>query len=125
MPSLGGWVRRRRYRRPLGSRAGLLPPSPLGTARESFPSSSSSLSNALCRTRWCHVQRLAMDLPVTMGMQEHTVGCPIAASMGSPDAVMVVPSRQSGDLLVADRAEPVLLLPQVQQLPSAFEVVCH
>ena len=37
-----------------GSRAGLLPPSPLRTARESFPSSSSSLANAPCGTRSCH-----------------------------------------------------------------------
>ena len=40
---------------PPGSRAGLLPLSPLRTARESFPSSSSSLANAPCGTRWCHV----------------------------------------------------------------------
>src|SRR5215813_9974498 len=33
---------------------------PLRTARESFPSSSSSLSNAPCGTRWCHIQRLAL-----------------------------------------------------------------
>src|SRR5712692_7841530 len=37
-----------------GSRAGLLPPSPLRTARESFPSSSSSLANAPCGARSCH-----------------------------------------------------------------------
>src|SRR2546430_682693 len=60
-----------------GSRAGLLPLSPLRTARESFPSSSSSLSNAPCRTRWCHIQRLAMDLPVAVGVQEDTVVCGI------------------------------------------------
>ena len=36
-----------------GSRGGLLPPSPLRTARASFPASSSSLSNALLRTRSC------------------------------------------------------------------------
>src|SRR6266542_2973036 len=36
------------------SQAGLLPPSPLGTDRESLPSISSSLSNALCRTRFHH-----------------------------------------------------------------------
>ncbi len=41
-----------------GSRAGLLPPSPLRTARESFPSSSSSLANAPCGTRSCHVQHM-------------------------------------------------------------------
>src|SRR5208337_1072195 len=31
------------------------PPPPLRTARESFPSCSSSLSNALCRTRLSHI----------------------------------------------------------------------
>src|SRR2546425_11296374 len=41
-----------------GSQAGLLPPSPLRTARESFPSSSSSLANAPCGTRSCHVQHV-------------------------------------------------------------------
>ena len=41
-----------------GSRAGLLPSSPLRTARESFPSSSSSLANAPCGTRSCHVQHV-------------------------------------------------------------------
>jgi hypothetical protein len=41
-----------------GSRAGLLPPSPLRTARESFPSSSSSLANAPCGTRSWHVQHV-------------------------------------------------------------------
>jgi catechol 2,3-dioxygenase-like lactoylglutathione lyase family enzyme len=34
-----------------GSRGGLLPPSPLRTARTSFPVSRSSLSNVLLRTR--------------------------------------------------------------------------
>ena len=36
----------------------MLPPSPLRTARESFPSSSSSLANAPCGTRSCHVQHV-------------------------------------------------------------------
>ena len=66
-----------------------------------------------------------MHLPVTVGVQEYTVGCRITAPMCPPDEVMVVPSRQSGELLVADRAETVLLFPQIQQLPSACEVVCH
>ena len=38
-----------------GSRAGLLPPSPLRTARASFPACRSSLANAPCGTRCCHV----------------------------------------------------------------------
>src|SRR4030095_3793790 len=45
------------------SQAGLLPPSPLGTDREGFPSISSSLSNAPFRTRFhclcrLHITRL-------------------------------------------------------------------
>src|SRR5882762_7590952 len=108
-----------------GSRAGLLPLSPLRTARESFPSSSSSLSNAPCGTRWCHIQRLAMDLPVAVGVQEDTVVCGIPAPMRPPDHMMVVPSRESGDLLVANRTETVLVFPQVQQLPATFEGVRH
>ena len=108
-----------------GSRAGLLPPSPLRTARESFPSSSSSLSNAPCRTRWCHGQHLAMDLSMALGMQEDTVLYGILAPMLPPDSVMVVPPCKSGDLLMTHGTETVLLFPQGQELPSPFEGVCH
>ena len=66
-----------------------------------------------------------MNLPVTVGMQEYPVVRRITATMGSPDDVMVVPSRQLGNLLMAHGAETFLLFPQIQQLPSAFEVVCH
>src|SRR5207249_9413451 len=97
----------------------------LRTARESFPSSSSSLSNAPCGTRWCHFQRLAMDLPVAVGVQEDTVLCCVPAPMCPPDSMMVVPSTKSGNLLAANRTEPVLVFPQVLQLPSAFEGMCH
>lgn len=58
-------------------------------------------------------------------MQEHPVVRRIAATVGPPDDVMVMPSRQSGHLLVTKRAETVLLFPEVQQLPSSFEIVCH
>ena len=66
-----------------------------------------------------------MDLPVTGGMQEHTVICRIAPPIDPPDPVMVMPSRESGNRLVTDGTETVLLFPQVQQLPSAFEGMCH
>ena len=66
-----------------------------------------------------------MNLPVTVGMQEYPVVCRIPAPMGPPDDVMVMPSRQLGNLLMAKGAETFLLFPQVQQLPPAFEVVCH
>src|SRR5881296_3510654 len=91
----------------------------------SFPACRSSLANAPCGTRWCHIQRLAMDLPVAVGVQKDTVVRSILAPMHAPDAVMVVPSCESGALLVANRTETVLLLPQGQQLPATFEGVCH
>ena len=66
-----------------------------------------------------------MNLPVTVGMQEDPVGRRITASIGPPDDMMVVPARQSGDLLMANGAETLLLCPQGQQLLSTFEGVCH
>jgi hypothetical protein len=62
---------------------------------------------------------------MTGGTEEHPVVCRITASVGPPDDVMVVPARQSGDLLMADRAKTLLVFPEVQQLPSALQVVCH
>jgi hypothetical protein len=66
-----------------------------------------------------------MDLPVTIGVQEHSVRCRLTTPMGPPDDMMVMPSRQSGDLLVADRTETLLLFPQIQQLPSTFQGLYH
>jgi hypothetical protein len=57
------------------SQVGLLPPSPLGTDRESFPSISSSLINALLRTRFHHLQLQAMHLPMAFWVKEHQVFC--------------------------------------------------
>ena len=66
-----------------------------------------------------------MDLPVAVGVQEDTVVCSIPATVRPPDHMMVVPSRKSGDLLVAHGTEAVLVFPQVQQLPATFEGVRH
>src|SRR2546425_1095270 len=38
---------------------------------------------------------------------------------------MVVPSREPGDLLMAVRAEPLLTLPQSEQLPFSSECAFH
>ena len=122
---VGAETRRGKRVQAPGSQTGLLPSSPLRTTRASFPACRSSLSNAPCGARWCHVERLAMDLPMTVGMQEHPVVHRIAATVGPPDGVMGMPSRQSGNFLVTKRAETVLLFPEVQQLPSSFEIVCH
>lgn len=39
--------------------------------------------------------------------------------------MVVVPPGEFGDFLVADWTNPVLLLPQVKQLPSTLEVLFH
>jgi hypothetical protein len=108
-----------------GSQMMLPPLSPLRTVRESFPSYGSSLSYALFRTRLLNVQTLAVDLHMAIWVQEHTVFRAIRPALRSPNDVMVVPSRQFGDLLVTDRATPVLFSPEMQQLFSPFEVACH
>jgi hypothetical protein len=108
-----------------GSRTVLPPSRPLRTARESFPSSSSSLSNVRCRTRLRHSQPLTMNLPMAVRMHEHSIFCAVASSVYSPDHMVIIPSSQGRNLLVADWADTVLLLPKEQQLPPTFEGSCH
>src|SRR5262245_38946677 len=100
-------------------------PPPLRTAHECYHSCSSSLSNALCRTRLPNIQSLAMDLLVAVRMHEHAVLGRVLAPMGSPQDVVVMPPRHRGDLLVADRTDPPLLQPKVAQRPSAHQGPGH
>jgi len=58
-------------------------------------------------------------------VEEHTVVCIVSAASGSPDDVMIVPTRETSDFLVADRANPILLFPEVKQLSSSPEIICH
>src|SRR5271166_4749965 len=101
------------------------PPPPLRTARESFPSCSSSLSNALRRTRLSHIYLLAVDLLMAVRMHQHAVLDRIFAPMGSPHDMVVVPPRHRGDLLVANRTDTALLLPEQPQSPSARQGPGH
>jgi hypothetical protein len=48
-------------------------------------------------------------------MHEDTIFSAFSASLRSPNQVMFMPSRELGDLLVADRADPFLLFPQEEQ----------
>ena len=47
------------------------------------------------------------------------------ASFTLPNNVMVMPSRDLGDFLLAHRTYSVLFLPEVPQLPSSRQVLCH
>ena len=72
-----------------GSRARLLPLSPLRTARESFPSSRASLANAPCGTRSCHgltrpsPYALGASTPLS-GRSVHQAVLPLPSSAFSP-----------------------------------------
>src|SRR5262245_46423528 len=66
-----------------------------------------------------------MDLLVAGRMHEHMVLDRVRAPMGSPLDVVVVPPRYRGDLLVADRTDPLLLLPEQPQRPAAHQGPGH
>ena len=62
---------------------------------------------------------------MAIGMkQDPIVGC-IFPSIHSPYKMVVVPSCELGDLLLADWTESLLLFPEGKQLPFPFEIVYH
>ena len=66
-----------------------------------------------------------MQLHMAGRMQKNPVCYMMCASFALPDHVMVMPSRDLGDLLLAHRTYPVLFFPKMSQLPSSREVLCH
>src|SRR5437879_3106950 len=62
---------------------------------------------------------------VAIRMEEDAVVSFVSSSQAFPHNVMTVPSCERGDFLGAERAETVLLFPEVEQFPSPFQVVCH
>jgi hypothetical protein len=66
-----------------------------------------------------------MDLTVAFRMEKNSVLGPIAAPVSSPNQVMVVPSCEFGDFLVANGAKTVLFFPEAEELSPLSEVVCH
>src|SRR6266481_689172 len=66
-----------------------------------------------------------MDLLVAGRMHEHAVLNRVFATVSSPHDVVVVPPRHRGDLLVADRTDTALILPEQTQSPSAHQGPGH
>lgn len=60
---------------------------------------------------------------MAVGVQEHTVVCRIPTPKTAPDEMMAVPSCQASDVLAADWASTVWLLPKMQQLPPTSKWV--
>jgi hypothetical protein len=58
-------------------------------------------------------------------MEQNPVICGVAATMSSPNDVVVVPARQFGNFLVADGACSLLFSPEVKQLSPLPEIVSH
>src|SRR5208337_1470860 len=58
-------------------------------------------------------------------VHQHAVLERILAPIGSPHDMVVVPPRHRGDLLVANRTDTALLLPEQPQSPSAHQGPGH
>jgi len=67
-----------------------------------------------------HRQTLAVNLLMTVRVQQDAVLDRITAPMCSPLDVMAVPPRRSSKFLVADRTDAILFRPQVPQDPTPF-----
>src|SRR5258708_4338534 len=66
-----------------------------------------------------------MQLHMAGRMQKNPVCCMMCTSFALPGNVMVMPSRDLGDFLLAHRTDPFLFFPEMSQLPSSRQVVCH
>ena len=64
-------------------------------------------------------------MPMAIGVEQHSVFSPICPTVYQTHDVVVVPPRQFGDLLVADRAKTFLFFPKREKLPFPFQVVYH
>ena len=59
------------------------------------------------------------------GVKEHSVFCMLCTSFAPPDEMMAVPPGNLGDALVAQQTEPVLFLPERQEVSFSGQVSFH
>ena len=110
---------------PSGRAASRLP-SPLRTGRDSFPSPSSSPSNAsIEETRFRDGKTLAMNPVMALRMKENTVFGTARTTQYPGDAVMQAPAGDPSDFGVAHRAESVLFMPEIAKCASTPERIQH
>ena len=62
---------------------------------------------------------------MTVWVKQHSVLSLVCPSIYLPYDMVIVPSREFGNLLVADWTETVLLFPEIDELPFSFQVVYH
>jgi hypothetical protein len=66
-----------------------------------------------------------MDLPVTVGMQQHPIGRTVRAPLRAPDEVVAVPARQLRDRLLTHRTDALLFPPKIQQAAPTLQGIRH
>src|SRR5215470_5249968 len=59
---------------------------------------------------------------MAVGMKQHAIVHSVTTAVRSPHDVMVMPSRERGDLLPTDDTETILGFPELQQGPTALEL---
>ena len=62
---------------------------------------------------------------MTFWVEKDAIVCLISAAVTSPLTMMAMPSCELCNLAVTKRTEAVLLFPEVEQCPFAFQVVYH
>src|SRR5436309_740469 len=66
-----------------------------------------------------------MNLLVARRMEKHAVVFCVWSPKRSPEKMMAVPSRNLGDLLVTNWAEPILLFPEIDEPLFPFVGIHH
>ena len=66
-----------------------------------------------------------MNLSMAVRVEQHPVLSSLCPSIYPTYDMVIIPSRQLGNLLVADWTEAVLLFPEGDELPLSFQVVYH
>ena len=108
------------------SRATLRSPSPLRTGHESFPSPSSSPSNApLAETRFRYSNTLVVNPVMALRMKQNAVLEAARATHHAGDVVMKAPSRGTGDFCITHRTESALFIPEKAKSSSTPKTLPH
>src|SRR5258707_6657726 len=108
------------------SRTGLLPSSPLRTVHESFPSHSSSPSNAsFGETRFRDRNALTVNPVMALWMKENAVLDALRTTHHTGNAVVKAPARDPSDFCIAHSAKPALFMPEKAKRASTPKRVLH
>src|SRR6266852_5797259 len=108
------------------SRTGLLPSGPLRTVHESFPSHSSSPSNASCgETRFRDRNALTVNPVMALWMKLNAVLGVLRTTHHTGNAVVKAPARDPSEFCITHSAEPALFMPEKAKRTSTPKRFLH